>query len=378
MATRAACLAGMLSVALLAGCGKKNQYVPPPPPSVGVAKPVSWTVLPQVETTGTVQSVDSVDLMARVQGFVQSIDYTDGQPVTKGQVLFVIEPAPYQAKLQQAQASLVAAQATLTQTQAEYVRQSQLASTNVSSRSTLDQARAARDSARASVTSAEAGVALAGIDLGYTQVRAPFDGVATAHLVSVGDLVGESGPTKLASVVRMNPIWVTFSLADSQVQQIHDEMLKAGLKLTDLAKIEVDIGLMTQQGTPYRGHLDYISPTADSSTGTLSLRAVFDNPSLALLPGYFVRVRIPEKAFAAKALLVAQTAIGSSQAGETVLVAGKGDVVEQRVVKTGQAQGSMRVIRSGLAPGDRVIVEGAGRVQPGEHVAPHDVAMPGA
>jgi RND family efflux transporter MFP subunit len=201
--------------------------------------------------------------------------------------------------------------------------------------------------------------------------------VATAHLVSVGDLVGASGPTKLASVVRMDPIRVSFSLAETDVQRIRDDMDKAGLKLTDLAKVEVDVGLTTEQGTPHRGHLDYVSPTVDTATGTLALRAVFDNAARTLLPGYFVRVRIPETAFAAQALLVPQTAIGSGQGGETVLAVGKDNIVEQRIVQTGEAEGALRVIRKGLAPDDRVIVEGAARVEPGERVAPRDVAMPG-
>ncbi len=361
----------------LAGCGKKNQYVAPPPPTVGVAKPLARKVTPELVATGTVQAADSVDLVARVQGFVQSIGYTDGQPVKRGQVLFTIEPAPYQAKLQQAQSALVSAEAQLVQAQAEYKRQSELGARNVASQANVDQARAAMETARANVTSSQAGVALAGINLGYTRVTAPFDGVATAHLVSVGDLVGASGPTKLATVVRMRPIWVTFSLSEAEVQRIRADLTKAGQKLTDLSSIEVDVGLMTEQGTPHRGHLDYVSPTVDTATGTLGLRAVFNNANLPLLPGYFVRIRIPEHGFARQALLVPQAAVTTGQGGETVLVVGKDNIVEQRVVGTGEAEGSLRVIRTGLAAGDRVIVEGLGRVEPGERVAPRDVAMPG-
>lgn len=378
LARHGAWLVGLCAAALLAGCGKKNEYAPPPPASVGVAKPVARQVVPQLETTGSMVAYDTVDLVARVQGFVQSIDYSDGQTVKQGQVLFVIEPAPYQAKLQQAQASLQSAEAQLVQAESEYQRQSNLGSKDFSSRSTVDQARATRDTDRANVTNAQAGVALAGIDLGYTRVAAPFAGVATKHLVSVGDLVGATGPTKLATVVRLDPIRVSFSLPESQVQRIRDDMNKAGLKLTDLDKVEVDVGLTTETGTPHRGHLDYVSPSVDTSTGTLELRAVLDNPTASLLPGYFVRVRIPENAFAAEALLVAQTSLAVGQGGSTVLVVDKDNVVEQRVVRTGDTQGALQVIESGLRPDDRVIVEGAARVEPGERVAPHDVAMPGA
>jgi RND family efflux transporter MFP subunit len=161
------------------------------------------------------------------------------------------------------------------------------------------------------------------------------------------------------------------------VQRIRADMEKAGLKLTDLARVEVDVGLTTEQGTPHRGHLDYVAPTVDTATGTLALRAVFDNADRALLPGYFVRIRIPETAFATEALLVPQTAIASGQGGETILAVGKDNVVEQRVVQTGEAEGTLRVIRKGLAQDDRVVVEGAARVEPGERVAPRDVKMPG-
>lgn len=367
----------LAAVMAISGCGKRNRFVPPPPPKVGVAAPVSRVVVPTISATGTVEAADSVDLVARVSGFVQSIDYADGSPVKKGQTLFVIEPAPYQAKLQQAQASLNSAEAQAAQAEAEFKRQSSLASSNVASRSSLDQARASMETAKANVTNAQAGVALAGINLGYTQVTAPFAGIATAHVVSVGDLVGASGPTKLASIVSLDPIWVSFSLSEPLVQRIRADLTKAGMQGTDLASVEVDVGLASEKGTPHKGHLDYASPTVDTSTGTLSLRATFDNPERVLLPGYFVRISIPEKHFAGPALLVAQRAITTGQGGETVLVVGKDDVVEQRVVETGESLGALRVIRSGLAAGDRVIVDGAGRVEPGERVAPHDAAMPG-
>lgn len=367
----------LAAVVGLSGCGKRNRFAPPPPPSVGVAKPVSRVVVPVITATGTVEAADSVDLMARVSGFVQSIEYTDGSAVKKGQTLFVIEPAPYQAKLLQAQAALNSADAQLVQTTAEYQRQSSLVRSDVASRSALDQARAAMQTSQANVTSAQGGVALAGINLGYTRVTAPFDGVATAHLASVGDLVGVSGPTKLATVVSLDPIWVTFSLSEPEVQRVRTDLEKAGKKLTDIGSIEVDVGLVSESGTPHKGHLDYVSPTVDTSTGTLALRAAFANAGRALLPGYFARVSIPERLFAAPALLVAQQAITTGQGGDSVYVLDKDNVVEQRVVQTGDSEGGLRVIRTGLAAGDRVIVDGVGRVEPGERVAPHDIAMPG-
>lgn len=363
-------------VLLLAGCGKKNAYVPPPPPEVGVAKPLTRQVVPYLEETGTAVAYNSVDLVARVEGFVQSIDYTDGADVKAGKQLFVIEPTPYQAKLQQAQASLASAQAQFTQSEAEYQRQLSLARKDFASQSALDQARATRDANRANVTNEQAGVVLAGINLGYTSVTAPFDGVVTQHLVSVGDLVGVNSATKLASIVQLDPIYVSFSISDQEVQRIRADLRKAGLTARDLGTIPVEVGLATEKGYPHRGVLDYAAPQVESGTGTLTVRGVFANKDHALLPGYFVRVRVPRALKGAPSLLVPDTALGANQAGRYVLVVDKDDVVEQRTVVTGPRDGALRVIESGLTPDDRVVITGLARAVPGAKVVPKPAPMP--
>ena len=366
-----------LLVAAAAGCKKRNAYVPPPPPQVGVAKPESRPVIPYLEATGTTVAHNSADLVARIEGFVDSIDYKDGARVKKGDTLFVIEPAPYQAKLQQAQAAVTSAQAQTVQSEAEFQRQASLGRNDFTPRATIDQARATRDSNQANLANQQAGLTLAQIDLGYTRVTAPFDGVVSQHLVSAGALVGAGGTTKLASIVQLEPIYVTFQITEQDVQRIRADLAKAGMTVADLGKVAVDVGLMTEDGFPHAGVLDYADPQVDTSTGTLLVRAVLENASASLLPGYFVRVRVPRPAMARTALLVPDAAVGSSQAGPYLLVLGKDDVVEQRSVRTGQLDGTFRVVEAGLQPDERVIVSGLARAFPGEKVAPTPAAAAG-
>lgn len=363
---------------VLAGCRRDNAYAPPPPPQVGVVRPLARAVTPYLEATGSTVAFNDVDLVARVEGFVQSIDYRDGAAVTAGTRLFLIEPAPYQAKLQQAQASYASAQAQFVQSDAEYRRQSSLGRSDFASQSAVDQARATRDSNQANVTNQQAAVALAGINLGYTSVTAPFDGVVTQHLVSVGDLVGASAPTRLATIVQLDPIYVSFSISEASVQEIRAGLARAGLTVADLGTIPVEVGLMTEAGYPHHGVLDYVAPQVDTATGTLMLRAVLKNPDSALLPGYFVRVRVPRSQKPVESLLVPDVALGSSQAGRYVLVVNDANVVEQRSVQVGARDGALRVIESGLKASDRVVVNGLARAVPGEKVAPVATPMPGA
>jgi RND family efflux transporter MFP subunit len=355
-----------MTAAALAACGQGNQYAAPPPPKVTVVLPVQQDVTRYFEATGNASAVNSVQLVARVQGFVQAISYTDGQFVKKGASLFTIEPEPYKLKVESAKASVTSAQATLTQNQAEYQRQADLIQKQVSTQANYDKALAQRDSAQADLQSAQSNEQQAEINLGYTDVTAPFDGVVTARQVSVGELVGASSPTVLATIVQLDPIWVNFNASERDVLQIRADLAKTGRTTANLLGLPAEVGLQTETGYPHQGKLDYIAPDVDPSTGTLAARASLSNADRVLLPGYFVRVRIPSKP--APALLVPDVALGSDQAGRYVLVVNQDNVVEQHKIEAGQLVGDLRVILSGLTKDDRVVVGGIMRAIPGQKV----------
>jgi RND family efflux transporter MFP subunit len=371
----------LCSGALLAGCKEeKNAYVPPPPQQVSVAKPLQQAVVPYLPATGTTVAFNQVNLEARIQGFLTSIDYVDGAAVKQGDTLFVIEPAPYQAALQQAQATMQATQAQLVQAEAEYKRQATLLAQNVSAQNTYDQALAKRDSLRANLLDNQAGVTQAAINYGYTRVTAPFDGIVTNHLQSVGALVGYGAPTQLATIVQLDPIYVTFSVSEQDVIRIREAAAKRGLTRGDINKIPIQVGLVTEQGYPHEGLLDYSAPEVDTSTGTLLVRGIFKNADHALLPGFFVRIRVPLDIQTDTAFLVPDTVIGTDQAGQYVLVVNKDNMVEQRKVTTGQVYGQLRVVLTGLTADDQVVVSGIQHAIPGSKVAPQvtEIAKPPA
>jgi len=362
-------LAAVAAVAVLAGCEDKNTFVAPPPPKVDVATPVQRAVTRYVEATGNTAPIKSVDLVARVQGFLQSIDYQDGTFVKQGTQLFTIEPETYKLKLDQAQAAEAGAQASLRQAEADFKRQSDLVQRQAVSQATLDTSTSTRDNAQANLQQAQANTRPAEINYGYTKVSAPFDGIVSAHMVSIGELVGVASPTQLASIVAMDPIFVNFTVNEQDVLRIRAEAARRGLTAADLKQFPIEVGLQTETGYPHEGKLDYVAPTINQSTGTLAARGLVPNDKRVLLPGYFVRVRVPfdqEKA----ALLVPDTALGSDQGGRYLLVVGSDNIVEQRKVQIGPVDNGLRVIENGLKPDDRVVIAGLLRVIPGQKIDP--------
>jgi RND family efflux transporter MFP subunit len=359
----------VLALIALAGC-EQNTFVPPPPPKVDVAIPVQRAVTRYLEVTGNTAPVKSVDLVARVQGFLQSIDYEDGAFVKEGTQLFTIEPETYKLKMDQAKAAEAGAQASVKQTEAEFQRQSTLVARQAATEATLENSTANRDNARANLLQAQANTAIAQVNYGYTKVVAPFDGIVTAHLVSVGELVGAATPpTQLATIVALDPIYVNFNVNEQDVLEIRAEARRRHLTPADLRQVPVEVGLQTESGYPHVGKLDYAAPTVNQSTGTLAARGLIPNPNRVLLPGYFVRVRVPiEKQ--ADALLIPDTALGSDQSGRYVLIVNGENVVEQRKVTIGQLDNGLRVIESGLKSDDRVVIAGLLRVIPGQKVDP--------
>ena len=353
---------------MLAACGDSgNEYKPPPPPPVTVVHPTVKQVTNYLELTGSAASIASVDLVARVPGYLQSINFQDGSIVKKGAPLFVIEPAPYEANVKLAQATLEQQKAELTRASEEYDRQLRLVKQKASSQADVEKWLANRNSAKAAVDEAQANLEIAQINLSYTKVTAPFDGRIGRHLVDTGNLVGTPTPTKLATIEQVAPIYVYFAIDEPNVLRIRAMMRQRGIGPGEIQNVTVDIGLQDDDGYPHQGKLDFVDTGIDPSTGTLQARAVVPNADFLVLPGMFVRVRLPISKDD-KAMLVSDRALGADQAGRYVLVVNDKDIVEQRTVQGGALVDGMRVITSGLKESDWVVVEGLQRATPGTKV----------
>jgi multidrug efflux system membrane fusion protein len=358
------------SILLLCACEQQNKYQPPPPAEVTVAKPDQRKVTLYMELTGSTAPLNRVDLVARVQGFLDKVAYKDGAAVKKGDLLFQIDPEDYKISLQIAQATQQQQEALLIQADADLKRKQDLVKTSAVSVAQVDDSRAKRDSTIAALDQAKGQVEQAKRNLAYTTITAPFDGTMSARLVDPGAMVGAGSPTKLATIVQLDPLYVKFNIDEQQVLTVRERMREMGVTLKDLGPIPVDIGLQTETGYPHTGTLDYVAPEIDTSTGTLAGRAIIDNKDALLEPGLFVRVRIP-KQLNVDSLLVPDIALGNNQQGRYLLVVDAKNVVEQRQVEVGElVDGALRIIKSGLKPDERVIVGGAMRALPGNTVVP--------
>ncbi len=358
------------SILLLCACEQQNKYQPPPPAEVTVAKPDQRKVTLYMELTGSTAPLNRVDLVARVQGFLDKVAYKDGAAVKKGDLLFQIDPEDYKISLQIAQATQQQQEALLIQADADLKRKQDLVKTSAVSVAQVDDSRAKRDSTIAALDQAKGQVEQAKRNLAYTTITAPFDGTMSARLVDPGAMVGAGSPTKLATIVQLDPLYVKFNIDEQQVLTVRERMREMGVTLKDLGPVPVDIGLQTETGYPHTGTLDYVAPEIDTSTGTLAGRAIIDNKDALLEPGLFVRVRIP-KQLNVNSLLVPDIALGNNQQGRYLLVVDAKNVVEQRQVEVGElVDGALRIIKSGLKPDERVIVGGAMRALPGNTVVP--------
>jgi RND family efflux transporter MFP subunit len=354
---------------VLFGCKGNEITEQPPPPAVTVAHPVAEQISDYIDFTGNTAAIDSVKLVARVEGYLEKIHFKDGALVRAGDLLFTIQQSQYKAQLLQAQAQVASSKAALWHATTEYARYGALLKKGAASATEVDQWHYERDAAEASLAAAKAQVIIAKLNLGYTEVRAPFDGKIGRHLVDPGNLVGSAGQqTTLAEINRINPIYVYFTINENDLLRIsRDRNGYEGV----LSKMVVPAyyGLVNEQGYPHVGRLDFTSIGVTPTTGTLQVRALFPNDALNVLPGLFARVRVkaPQKR---EALMVPGDAVSFDQQGEYVLVVDDKNMVERKGVKTGLQIGSNLVIEDGLTADDWVIIDGLLQAIPGREVNP--------
>jgi len=356
---------GMLLILSIA-C-KKETLAPPPPPAVTVAQPVRKIVTDYLELSGNTQAIYTVQLVARVAGYLERVFFEDGQVVKKGQALFLIQQNTYQDTLRQTEAQILLQKAQLDYAEKQLIRYSNLLQQKATSEENVDNWRNQRDSAQANLKAAEAARDLAKLNLDYTEVTAPFDGRIDRRLVDPGNLVGTSGNTVLAELNQINPIYIYFNISDADLARLMGE---AHWTPGQVRKVEWPIfaDLLNEKGQPHTGQLDFASISLTPTTGTLLMRGVFPNSDGRIMPGLYARVRVPVKK--GPALLVPQEAIGYDQRGSYVLIVNEQNVVQRFSVRTGTMVDHLQVVEEGLAGKEWVVIKGIQKALPGRQVTP--------
>ena len=363
-----------------AGCGRKENKFVPPPPKVTVSKPVRQEVTDYLEFTGKTQAVNTVQLVARVEGYLEKVLFRDGEIVKKGALLFQIQQDTYRAMLKEAEGNVLTQKARIDHARIELARNSDLYKQKAAAQTDVENWRFQLDSAQAALMAAEAQRTLAELNLGYTSITAPFDGRIDRRLVDPGNLVGPgnagsttsatgtAGGTLLAQVTQIDPMYVYFNVSETEISALPDISERPWGHGND-ASYPIYMGLANEDGYPHAGHLDFASASVSSTTGTLLLRGVIPNPEGKMLPGQYARVRVPVGKVTS-AILVPKIAIGLDQSGDYVLVVNEKNTVERRSVKTGTSHSGLYAIESGLNGDEWVIVNGLLRAIPGRQVTP--------
>jgi membrane fusion protein, multidrug efflux system len=357
----------LLVVVALAGC-KKEAPPPPPPPEV-VVQPVEVRDTPvQAEFTGQVRGGEDVEVRARVAGFLESMHYQEGTQVQKGQLLFLIDPKPFQATAARARADVAEAKARHDRTVIQVNRLRPLAAQNAVSQQDLDNAVATEEASRAAVTAAEAQLTTAQLDLGYTRVTSPISGMAGNRLVDVGSFVGSPQPTVLTVVSSLDPVRFDFTISETEYLALARAAAAEG---RSKAKEDARLELVLADGSvhPQKGRVTVVGRGVSGETGTLPLQATFPNPGGVLRPGQFGRVRLPITT-RKNAIVIPQRAVQELQGTYNVFVVGPDSVAQIREVKLANRTGSDWVVSEGLEPADRIVVEGLQKVRPGSKVRP--------
>jgi RND family efflux transporter MFP subunit len=341
-----------------------------PPPEVTVATPLVRRLTEWDELTGRFEAVQRVEIRARVSGYLEQISFQDGDIVEAGQILFVIDPRPYEAARDRAQAQIEDAEAQLTLARLERGRTAQLVETSATARSRLDQRNAELQAAEASLASARAQLRQAELDVGFTEVTAPFRGRISDRRVDVGNLVSDQ--TLLTTIVQLDPIYLVFDMSESDFLAYQRAVLKGELPSTRDRKTIVAAHLVDEEEWTHEGTMDFVDNVVDEGTGTVRGRAVFPNPDNLITPGQFGRIRIPGSPLY-DALLVPDAAIVTDQSRKQLLVVNADNKVEPRVIRPGPSQpGGLRIVRRGIAPEDRFVIGGLLRARPGIVVSPKE------
>ncbi len=356
----------LIVLVLLAACKEKPGFSPPPP-SVAVAQPVQRTVTDYLDLTGNTQAIQTVQLVARVSGYLEKVLFQDGQLVKKGQLLFLIQQNTYQDTLRQNEAQIQQQKAQLEYAGKQFVRYSNLLQEKATSQENVDNWRYQRDSAEANLKVAEAARDLSKLNLNYTEVVAPFDGRIDRRLVDPGNLVGSAQNTVLAEVNQIDPIYIYFTVSDLDLARLMKEARWTPGK-TNAQNWPVLAGLTSEEGYPHQGRLDFASISLTSTTGTLLMRGIFPNPEGKILPGLYARVHVPLKK--GPALLVHQEAIGYDQRGPYVLIVNEKNVVQRVGIRTGTQVDRLQVVEEGLTGKEWIVIKGVQKAIPGRQVTP--------
>lgn len=361
------------------GCGEKTAASPPPATHpVEVALPLQREVTDYAVYDGRTEAIDSVQVRARVGGYLQKVNFKEGDVVKKDQVLFEIDPRPYEDQVASSTAQAASAKAMLKRARSDNARYKDLAvnTPGAVSEQDVDKYQATADQARADLQAAEAALAQNQLNLFWTKVTAPVDGRISRYFVTVGNLITQD-QTVLTTIVSTGPIYAYFDMDDTTVLRVHQLMRGKSGFAQDRPKVPVYLRLENEQGFPHQGHIDFEDNQIAPNTGTLRMRGVFANQDNALEPGFFVRVRVPI-GLTHEALLVPDRAIDSDQGRRVLRIVNEKNQVVSRPVRLGELHDGLRVVKEGLAHDDRVIIKGLMQVRPGMTVEPKIVNLPTA
>ena len=362
---------------LTSGCNRQQSAAPPPVPVVIVSQPVQREVTDYADFTARIAAVDSVEVRARVWGYLQKVNFKEGDLVKAGDVLFEIDPRPYEADVMRADGDVAKWQAQLRKAQADVARNTRLLPKGAASERDLETSIASKESADAEIESAKARLADAKLNLEFARIVAPIDGRASRTTVTKGNLIqptGQAATAPLTTIVKLNPIYAYYDVDERTLLRVRERARQQGMSSSGgnirALNAPVEIGLVGETGFPHQGVIDFIDNRVDPSTGTVQVRGVFDNKDGVLAPGMFVRVRVPIDQ-RDKALFIPERAIGTDQGNKYLLTVNAQNVVEYRPVTLGVERDGLREILTGLQPGASVIIDGIQRARPGITVNPH-------